>query len=104
MSDTVTCENVKPMAKWLQETEVDPKVCKPCAVALLTGDYKEVLADAGHEDKVAMLDALLVPVEGQDIAMNVAVAMDRVKAEVEEPVREQLLELDCMAQNSEAEE
>jgi hypothetical protein len=70
-------------------------------VALLTGDYKEVLTDNGLEDKLAYLDSLLVPIEGQDIAMNVAVAMDKVKGEVPEEIKDQLLELDCMAQNSE---
>ena len=53
MNEPVTCENVKTMVNWLKEGEVNPKVCKPCAVALLTGDYKAVLEDAGQTDKVA---------------------------------------------------
>ena len=95
------CENIKPMAEWLKEPEVKGQPCKPCAIAILTGDYKEVLVENGHDDKAESLDTLLVPQDGEDLAMNVAVAMDKIKEEVEEPVKEQLLGLDCMAQNSE---
>ncbi len=98
-----TCENLKPMAEWLKEPDIEGQPCKPCTVAALTGSYKEVLIENGRSDKANHIDSLLVPQEGQDLAMNVATAMDKIKEEVEEPIKYELLALDCMAQNQENE-
>ncbi len=94
---TAKCANIKPMAKWLEEPE-QPGDCKPCRIAGILGDYQKVLQDNGHENYSDDITAKLESTDDPDPIMSIAKAMDSAKEQVPEAVRNELLELDCLAQ------
>ncbi len=84
------------MTEWIQ-TEASEE-CRTCSLAVLIGEYQNVLSKAGEEDKSKRISqALLLP---EDPILRVAEEMDKIKEEVTEGIKAELQGLDCLAQSS----
>ncbi len=98
--DGFRCElkKVRPVAEWMREyKEGDPGLCRPCVIAPLASFYVGVLDKAGEQDKSAKLQTVFEEGDG----LTICEELDRIKTEVGEAVREELVELDCFAQSYE---
>ena len=86
---------IKPMAQWVQEE--DPKgICRECLLAPVLQWYREELNNKGHTKFVNELDQIAHAAEV--LPLQLCEAFDKIKGEVEKPLRERLEEFDCAAQ------
>ena len=87
-----TCPGLKPNSDWIKgET---PDNCPPCLIKPLAEFYLGALADAGETKHIERLTEAW---ETEDI-LTIATAMDNIKAEVGEPLKQVLRGFDCSAQ------
>ena len=94
-------QQAKPLAEWLQEEEQDGE-CRPCAIAVILGDYQKVLVAGGHSELSEEIAEAICADE--DPILKVAQAMDEAKEKVDDELRGILLELDSLAQEGTTEE
>lgn len=91
---------LKPMAEWV--VEEDPRgICRECLLAPVLQWYRDELKQRGHAEKALKLEELAKKAE--DLPLQVCKEFDKIKSEVEEPLRERLLDFDCAAQSYEPE-
>lgn len=88
-------EKVQPVAEWMQEYEEGDEPCRPCMIAPLASFYVGVLKKAGEEERANQLTKVYE--EGQ--GLTICEELDRIKSEVGDSVRKELVELDCFAQS-----
>lgn len=91
------CENLKPMSQWLEEDTNEEGTCRPCSIGTLLGYYQKALEKHGNEELSKQLAASLEVQD--DVIMSAAKAMDTIKDAADESLRQELRELDCMAQS-----
>lgn len=93
------CElnEVKPILTWMQEYKEGEEPCRPCMIAPLASFYVGVLDQAGEKEKSDKLKAVFEEGDGLTICRE----LDKIKSEVGEAVREELVELDCFTQTYE---
>lgn len=83
-----------PMEKWIKEQSKQGN-CKPCMLGPLGNWYVSELKERGQENKAVEL-ALVVDTGGTP--EDLCKALDKVKTEVSEDLRERLKEFDCEVQ------
>jgi hypothetical protein len=90
-----TCglKEIKPIEKWVQEEEVDN--CHPCLIAPLASHYAGVLEEA---KATPQMEALQKAWDSEDV-LTIAKALDTIKAEVGEDLKNELLTLDCFTES-----
>jgi len=94
--DNFSCNiNIKPLEEWLQQPEA-PDHCPPCLITPLA----EMYLDALKGDKRAAASLKRAWETGD--ALTIAAAMDKIKGEVGDDLRNQLRSLDCQAQSFKA--
>lgn len=94
--DTCDCKNTEPMADWVNKPEKNPDMCHPCMIGLPANWYETELKEQGRADLAEELEQHRT---GPDAtADSVAAKMDDIKQRVDQPLRDRLLELDCMTQ------
>ncbi|MFH0712374.1 MAG: hypothetical protein V2A55_00730 [Candidatus Jorgensenbacteria bacterium] len=99
LTEGFTCNlKAKPMEEWVQEK--DEKECRPCMIAPLASHYAGSLEDAKAEPQLTTLKQAW---ETEDV-LTIAKAMDTIKGEVGEDLKNELLTLDCFAQSFKSEE
>ena len=84
----------KPVEQWIQQEET-PEHCPPCLLQPLGDMYVGVLEEASAVDQIASLKEAW---KSKD-ALTIARAMDKIKTEVGEPLKNKLIDLDCMTQS-----
>lgn len=86
---------LKPMATWVQEE--DPRgLCRECLLAPVLRWYRDELNEKGHQKFVSELNDIARAAEV--LPLQLCEKLDKIKTEVEEPLRERLEEFDCAAQ------
>ena len=86
---------LKPMATWVQEE--DPKgICRECLLAPVLQWYREALNEKGYSKFTEELNSIARAAEV--LPLQLCETFDKIKGEVEEPLRERLEEFDCAAQ------
>jgi len=86
---------LKPMATWVQEE--DPKgICRECLLGPVLQWYREELNKKGHQKFVSELDDIAH--QAELLPLQLCEEFDKIKNEVEEPLRERLEEFDCATQ------
>jgi len=89
-----TCEiQPAPIEKWVQIE--DPEQCHSCLIAPLASHYLGTLEDAKAAPQVEKLTKAW---ESGDV-LTIARTMDKIKAEVGEDLKKELLTLDCFTQS-----
>ena len=92
---------LKPMKEWIQEP--DPRgLCRECLLPPVLQWYREELKDKGYNEFVNNLDKIAHAAEV--LPLQLCEEFDKIKSEVEEPLRERLEEFDCAAQAYEPED
>lgn len=84
---------VKLMTDWIQEKTPE---CRPCLLSPLAGFYLGVLEQAG-ESKLA--ETLKQVHETAPDPLTICQEFDRLKGEVGDALRKELVELDCFTQS-----
>jgi len=102
MSEEGKCPvELKPMATWVQEK--DPRgICRECLLAPVLQWYREELAEKGHDEFVSELNKIARAAEV--LPLQLCEMFDKIKSEVEEPLRGRLEEFDCATQAYEPED
>jgi len=102
MSEGGKCPvELKPMATWVQEE--DPRgICRECLLAPVLQWYREALSEKGYSKFTEELDKIARAAEV--LPLQLCEAFDKIKSEVEEPLRERLEEFDCATQAYEPED
>lgn len=91
---------IKPMLDWVKED--DPKgICRSCLLGPVLQWYHEELDAKGHHDLAFELEKLSR--QADELPLQLCETFDKIKGEVEEPLRERLLEFDCAVQSYEPE-
>jgi len=96
-----TCNCDKPpvkMAEWMkghEDEDLEEGPCRPCTLVPVIGWYKQILENQGHKDKA---DELAKELETGN-PLTVCEVLDKIKDDVEAPLRERLKDFDCAAQN-----
>ena len=86
---------LKPMAVWVQEE--DPKgICRECLLAPVLQWYREALNEKGYNKFTEELNSIARAAEV--LPLQLCEELDKIKSEVEEPLRERLEGFDCAAQ------
>ena len=83
---------VRPVAKWVEDKEVEG--CPPCLIAPLSSYYLNTLEEAGETKLAAELKQVF---EEGDV-LTISKKLDMIKIDVGEALRKQLRNLDCFAQ------
>jgi len=92
---------LKPMAQWVQEE--DPRgICRECLLGPILQWYREELNEKGYSKFIEELDTIARAAEV--LPLQLCEELDKIKSEVEEPLRERLEEFDCAAQAYEPED
>ena len=86
---------VKPIVDWVQEE--DEKVCHPCLIRPLANYYLGVLQES--EEAGEQVKNLEKAWESADL-LTIAKELDKIKGEVGDQLKKDLIELDCFAQSS----
>jgi len=87
--------DLQPMATWVQEE--DPKgICRECLLGPVLQWYRETLNEKGHSNLTDELNKIARAAEV--LPLQLCEEFDKIKVEVEESLRERLLEFDCAAQ------
>ena len=90
---------VKPVLDWVQEE--DERVCHPCLIKPLAeyylGTLKEDKADPKAEEAITSLEKAW---ESADV-LTIARELDKIKSEVGNNLRKELVALDCFTQSYE---
>jgi hypothetical protein len=93
------CDDLPPLTQWIEEglEDEDNPECRPCSLAILTGQYQEYLSSAGRDDLATEIRSALEVEEGDDILGGLASTLDRVKQAVDNSLRVELCALDAEA-------
>lgn len=102
MSEGGKCPvELKPMSAWIKEE--DPRgICRECLLGPVLQWYRDELNEKGHKKFVSELDDLAR--QAEVLPLQLCETFDKIKGEVEEPLRERLEEFDCAAQAYEPED
>jgi len=88
--------SIKPMAAWIAEE--DPQgVCRECLLGPVLQWYREELETKGHSEKSSDLGKIAETPEV--LPLQLCQQFDKIKGEVEGPLRERLLDFDCAVQS-----
>ena len=96
MIEGFSCErDIKPIVEWVKAENSER--CPPCLVKPLASSYLGALTEAQADPQVAKLK------EAWETAniLTIAEALDTIKNEVGDNLKQELLELDCFAQSYE---
>ena len=92
---------VKPIVEWVQDE--DEKVCHPCLIKPLATYYLGALQDNKTDPKAGeLVRGLEKAWESADL-LTIAKELDKIKKEVGDNLRKDLLTLDCFTQSYEEE-
>ena len=92
--------DIKPMAEWIKEE--DPRgICRECLLGPVLQWYHEELEAKGHSEQAHELEKIAQ--QADELPLQLCKKFDTIKNEVEESLRERLLEFDCAAQSYEPE-
>jgi len=96
MSEGGKCPvELKPMAVWVQEE--DPRgICRECLLGPVLQWYREVLDEKGYSKFTEELN--IIARAAEVLPLQLCEEFDKIKGEVEEPLRERLEEFDCAVQ------
>lgn len=95
MSEKCSVE-LKPMSEWVVETDPSGR-CRECLLGPVLQWYRDELNEKGHPEHVNTLDNLTKKEEL--LPLQLCEAFDKIKDEVEAPLRERLLDFDCAVQS-----
>lgn len=94
--ENVKCPvEIKPMAEWVKE-EDSRGICRECLLGPVLQWYHEELEANGHSDMALELEK--ISRQAEELPLQLCEKFDRIKSEVEESLRERLLDFDCAAQ------
>ena len=89
---------IKPMAEWIKEE--DPQgICRECTLGPVLQWYHDELEAKGHSEQAKELEK--ISRQAEELPLQLCEKLDRIKGEVEKPLRERLLEFDRAAQSYE---
>jgi hypothetical protein len=89
---------LKPMAKWVEEEDKNG-LCHECLLGPVVQWYRDTL----QENKKESLAIELSELTEEGTPLQICERLDTIKGEVEESLRERLLDFDCAAQTYEPE-
>ncbi|MDD5060766.1 MAG: hypothetical protein PHN44_00600 [Candidatus Marinimicrobia bacterium] len=94
------CElkEIKPIKVWIDEE--DPIQCRPCLISPLASHYAGALETAKAEPQLAALQKAW---DSKDV-LTIAETLDKIKEEVGEDLKNELLTLDCFTESFKPEE
>lgn len=96
--DGFTCkQNVKPVEDWVQDQNA--KQCPVCVLRPTAEYYMGILQKANRPEQLKKLEEAW---SSQEV-LTIARTMDRIKAEVGEDLKKDLITIDCFAQSFEPE-
>jgi hypothetical protein len=84
---------VDSLEEWFSDHDAEEE-CRPCTLSALASLYVGHLEEVGENEKAEELK--LVYEQGN--ILTIAKTMDRIKADVEEPIKRNLKKLDCFSQ------
>lgn len=87
------CSNIKPLETWIKQESTDEH-CPPCLLKPLAENYLGELEAANADEEISKLEEAW---DSSDL-LTIAKAMDNIKNVVGEPLKKNLLALDCEAQ------
>jgi len=91
---------IKPMAEWV--IEEDPRgICRECLLGPVLQWYHEELEAKGYSEQAQDLEKLSR--QAEELPLQLCEQFDKIKGEVEESLRERLLDFDCAVQSYEPE-
>jgi len=91
---------IKPMAEWVKEP--DPRgICRECLLGPVLQWYHEELEAKGYSEQAHELEKLSR--QAEELPLQLCEQFDKIKGEVEESLRERLLDFDCATQSYEPE-
>lgn len=100
MIDGFKCtREVKPISEWVEEQ--DGKICHPCLVKPLVSYYLGALQDNKADPRAKEMAASLEKAWGSGDVLTITKELDRIKKEVGDNLRKELVTLDCFAQSYE---
>ena len=90
---------LKPMKEWVKIENGDG--CRPCVLAPVASWYHSELTERGREDLAKRIEATVenLDSENEEQMAKLCEEMDKIKDEVDEPLRNRLLEFDCEVQS-----
>jgi hypothetical protein len=89
-----TCEcEVKTMSDWIKEE--DPEQCHICLIEPTASAYIGTLEDAGAKDQIKSLEESWQ----SNNPLTIAEQLDKIKQEVGDDLKKELITLDCFAQS-----
>lgn len=91
----VGCEKTTSMTEWIKKQ--DPNANIACSLAVTCNWYEDELKEQGRKDLAKQLREVRSKGENTD-PVEVCQAMDDIKAEVFEPLRNRLFDFDCSTQ------
>jgi hypothetical protein len=99
--DNVKCPvEIKPMVEWVKEP--DPRgICRECLLGPVLQWYHEELEARGYSEQAHKLEKLSR--QAEELPLQLCEEFDKIKGEVEESLRERLLDFDCAVQSYEPE-
>ena len=93
-----TCDPI-PMSKWVKEDSKNPDSCRPCALPLTTAWYLDELTKSKDPAAPPLATSLTTLANRPRVTpLQIARELDRIKAQVSEPLHNTLRGLDCVTQ------
>ncbi len=95
---------LKPMTEWVKVP--DTGNCRPCTLAPVVQWYWSELKEKGRDDIATRLEQKVEGMDDENAEQMTQVCeeLDAIKAEVDEPLRQRLLEFDCEVQSLDLDE
>lgn len=85
---------IKPMADWVGEEDPDG-LCRSCILGPVVQWYRDELQEQGQQE---LAENLVASIESDD-AVKICKEMDDIKEQVDEELKDRLLEFDCSIQS-----
>jgi len=87
---------VKPIADWVEEQ--DEEVCHPCLIKPLVSYYLGTIKESDDPKAKEAADSIKKAWDSADI-LTIAKELDKIKKEVGDNLRKELMTLDCFTQS-----
>lgn len=90
------------MEEWIRQDDPlkdDPEHCRPCRLGVPANWYYNELQDQGRKDLAENLEKIAGKEDDPELPLTLCKEFDRIKAVVEEPLRERLKDFDCATQS-----
>lgn len=90
------------MEEWIKQKdprENDPEYCRPCQLGITANWYFYELQERGKKNLATSIEKIVDKEDDPEMPLTLCREFDRIKAVVEEPLRERLKDFDCATQS-----